>query len=69
MVLSREEVRAVLAQMDGTRELIAQLLCGAGLRLNECARLRLRDTDLESRISNIDHAPAVWLCARLQLVP
>lgn len=48
-VLSREEVRAVLREMNrGDRQtwLIAALLYGAGLRLSECLRLRVLDLDL-----------------------
>ena len=37
VVLTREEVRAVLAQLEGTAHLMASLLYGAGLRLLECA--------------------------------
>jgi integron integrase len=44
-VLTREEVRAVLAQLDGTSWLMASLLYGAGLRLLECLRLRIKDVD------------------------
>lgn len=36
VVLTREEVRAVLTAMIGTPRLMAQLLYGAGLRLLEC---------------------------------
>lgn len=45
VVLSREEVRAVLSRMDGTPRLMAMLLYGAGLRLMECCRLRVKDLD------------------------
>ena len=38
-VLSRGDVRALLAQMQGTHRLIALLLYGAGLRLMECLTL------------------------------
>jgi integron integrase len=44
-VLSREEVRAVIRHIDGTPRLMALLLYGAGLRLLECARLRVKDVD------------------------
>ena len=49
VVLSREEVRAVLHELehdDPQCRLIASLLYGAGLRLSECLRLRVLDLDL-----------------------
>ncbi len=45
VVLSRDEVRAVLAKMEGESRLMATLLYGAGLRLLECCRLRVKDVD------------------------
>jgi integron integrase len=45
VVLSRDEVRAVLARMDGEPRLMATLLYGCGLRLLECCRLRVKDVD------------------------
>jgi integron integrase len=48
-VLTPNEVRAVLDAMEGTTQLMAKLLYGAGLRLLECARLRVKDVDLASR--------------------
>jgi integron integrase len=45
VVLTREEVRAVLGQIHGVPRLMAFLLYGAGLRLLECARLRVKDVD------------------------
>jgi len=47
VVLSREEVKAILGQMRGTPWLMASLMYGAGLRLLECARLRIKDVDFE----------------------
>ena len=44
-VLSRDEVRTVLAAMEGRMHLIALLLYGAGLRLMECVTLRVKDLD------------------------
>lgn len=44
-VLSRNEVQALLAQLDGRPWLLASLLYGAGLRLMECLRLRVKDVD------------------------
>jgi len=45
VVLTRDEVRTVLAHLHGTRQLQATLLYGAGLRLMECLRLRVKDLD------------------------
>ena len=45
VVLTREEVHAVLARMNRVPRLMALLLYGAGLRLLECARLRVKDVD------------------------
>jgi integron integrase len=47
VVLSTTEVRSVLAQLDGTCWLIANLLYGSGLRLMEAHRLRVKDLVLE----------------------
>jgi integron integrase len=44
-VFTREEVAAVLAQLTGVHYLMASLLYGAGLRLMECLRLRVKDVD------------------------
>ena len=49
VVLSREEVSAVLRQIRGTPWLMASLMYGSGLRLLECARLRVKDVDLRRR--------------------
>jgi integrase len=42
-VLSRPEVKALLAQLDGTVGSMVRLLYGSGLRLMECLRLRVQD--------------------------
>ena len=47
VVLSREEVRALLAQLQGTPWLVASLLYGSGLRLMEAMRLRVKDLAIE----------------------
>ena len=44
-VLSQDEVRRLLAAMDGRPWLIASLLYGTGMRLMECLRLRVKDID------------------------
>ena len=46
-VLSRQEVRAVLDQMEGVHALMARLMYGTGMRLTECLQLRVKDIDLE----------------------
>ena len=48
MALTRDEVRAVLKQLVGEPCLMGLLLHGAGLRLLECARLRVKDVDFAS---------------------
>ena len=45
VVLTKGEVRAILAQVDGTVAIMVNLLYGAGLRLMECVRLRVKDVD------------------------
>ena len=44
-VLTQQEVRALLSAVDGIPWLMANLLYGAGLRLMECLRLRVKDLD------------------------
>lgn len=45
VVLSRDEVAAVLGLMSGTTRLMATLLYGSGLRVLECCSLRVKDID------------------------
>lgn len=45
VVLAVDEVRDILAEMQGTPRLMAELLYGAGLRVAECVTLRLKDLD------------------------
>jgi integrase len=45
VVLTRDEVRAVLQGLSGPSWLMASLLYGSGLRLMECLRLRVKDVD------------------------
>ncbi len=49
VVLTRPEVDAVLARLDGTYRLVARLLYGSGLRLLEALRLRIKDVDFSRR--------------------
>jgi len=46
VVFTQEEARTVLSKMNGTPRLMAHLLYGSGLRVMECARLRVKDVDL-----------------------
>ena len=45
VVLTREEMQAMLGQLSGTQGLIARLLYGTGMRLLEGLRLRIKDVD------------------------
>jgi integron integrase len=47
VVLTPSEVQRLLERMTGCTLLMASLLYGSGLRLMECARLRVKDLDLE----------------------
>ncbi len=47
VVLSQEEVGRLLASLEGTWRLMAQLLYGTGLRLMEGLRLRVKDVDFD----------------------
>jgi integron integrase len=49
VVLSVDEVRAVLAELDGIELLQTELLYGTGLRILECCRLRVKDVDFSRR--------------------
>lgn len=47
VVLSREEVRSILEAMNGVTWLMASLIYGGGLRIEECLKLRLKDIDFD----------------------
>jgi integron integrase len=49
VVLTPREVRDILGQLTGVSWLMASLLYGAGLRLMECCRLRVKDIDFTRR--------------------
>jgi integron integrase len=49
LVLSPQEVRTVLDRMRGVPRLMCSLMYGAGLRLLECCRLRVKDVDFGRR--------------------
>lgn len=45
VVMTRDEVKAVLADLAGDKRLMATIMYGAGLRLMECLHLRVQDID------------------------
>jgi integron integrase len=49
VVMTRDEVAAVLSLMDGTPQLVVKLLYGSGLRIMEAVRLRVQDIDLQMK--------------------
>ena len=49
VVLTREEVVAVLSRLRGRYWLMASLMYGSGLRVMECLRLRIQDVDFGYR--------------------
>jgi len=46
VVLTREDVKAVLGNLTGDRWIMASLMYSAGLRLLECLELRVQDVDM-----------------------
>ena len=47
VVMTREEVKAVLSKLEGDKWLAGKLMYGTGLRLMECLCLRVQDIDFE----------------------
>lgn len=47
VVMSRDEVRAVLSQLEGDKKLACSLMYGTGIRLMECLELRVQDIDFD----------------------
>lgn len=47
VVLTPREVRLVIDALEGVPRIVAMLLYGAGLRLQECLELRVKDLDFE----------------------
>ena len=50
VVLTRDEVRAIMEKLEGVPLLVVQLLYGAGLRVTEALRLRVQDIDFGQRL-------------------
>lgn len=55
VVLSRDEVAALLASVPPELWLFCSLLYGAGLRLQECLSLRIKDVDFARRLIYVRH--------------
>ena len=49
VVYTKDEIKTIMANLDGVHWLMAQLLYGAGLRLMESVRLRVKDVDFGYR--------------------
>ena len=49
VVMSPQEVASTLDRMSGTTRLMAELIYGTGLRINECLTLRVKDIDFDLR--------------------
>lgn len=49
VVLTRQEIRALLEQLNGIQHMMASLLYGTGMRLMEVVRLRVKDIDFGYR--------------------
>ena len=45
VVFTHEEATSVIGNLPGIYQMIAQMMYGAGLRINECLRLRIKDID------------------------
>ena len=55
VVLSRDQVAAVLQRLEGEQRLFAQLLYGTGMRLSEGLALRIKDVDFAHRTVIVRH--------------
>ncbi len=47
-VLSKEEAKLIIANVEYPYKIMAQIMYGSGLRLMECLRLRVKDIDFEN---------------------
>lgn len=54
-ILSLNEIREIFSKMSGTTKLMAELIYGTGMRVNECTQLRIKDIDFDLRTITIRH--------------
>ena len=50
VVLTLKEIEQIFDHLEGVQRLMAMLIYGCGLRIQECLRLRIKDVDLEQNI-------------------
>jgi integron integrase len=50
VVFTKDEITEIFKHLTGRNLIVIQLLYGAGLRLMECARLRIKDVDFNERL-------------------
>jgi len=48
--LTVNEIEKIFSEMSGVNELMARLIYGCGLRLQECLQLRIKDVDFEQSL-------------------
>jgi len=53
VVLTKQEIFRLFDQLKGRNLLMAQIIYGCGLRLNECVKLRVKDIDFEQNILTV----------------
>jgi integrase len=64
VVLSREEIGAILKRLTGTMRLVVMLLYGSGVRLEECLDLRIKDLDFDRHCLASGSPQFAWIRAR-----
>ncbi len=50
VVLTKQEIMCIFKHLNPTARLMAQIIYGGGLRLNECLKLRVKDIDFQNQI-------------------
>ena len=53
VVLTAKEIQGIFDHMSGTPKLMAMIIYGCGLRLQECLTLRIKDIDLDQNIISV----------------